>query len=207
MKKIITIAVLLLTLICTAPMNSQDALIDLEATSTFFEPIIFPFDFFTLTNSSDTGIQISEVKIDTSGSAFFDTAPTPPGFLLWSPFFPISDGTGFTGATGGSDGSTMLTLNFNDFDPSETFIFGIDVDKSDGPFVGGADFAGSTLAATFTGDLIFDTTLVGTYGKTRHLKAKADVSGEVPPIPEPATLLLVGTGLVGLTGFRKKFKS
>ncbi|OPL15345.1 MAG: hypothetical protein AVO38_10775 [delta proteobacterium ML8_D] len=26
------------------------------------------------------------------------------------------------------------------------------------------------------------------------------------PIPEPATVLLVGTGLIGLIGFRKKFK-
>jgi len=44
-------------------------------------------------------------------------------------------------------------------------------------------------------------------GKIKYDKAPfSHNAGATPPIPEPATMLLLGTGLVGLVGFRKKFK-
>jgi PEP-CTERM motif-containing protein len=220
-------------LTCALCVQAQAATIQLGASSNFQENALLSDGFFssngpdnfTITNFSDPGVTITSVTIDLSTSAngvFFDPTAAAPGFGFSSVGVVNSGGpeTGFFAVTGNTDGSTLLTMSFTDFDPGETFDFGIDVDHTTGivrQTVGGFEIEGATLAVTFTGAGFGPTDLVGDYMDDTStffniLDAVAGVEGEVEvsngdPIPEPATLALLGMAACGLVGFTRRRKA
>ena len=136
----------------------------------------------------------------------------------YSTIFSLSEGWNYvvTQGTSGAWGLYALTSNINDITltgaPSN-YVY-----RSGQAWRGGG--TGSPINATpvtYTYDtvnntltFVFDTgnlDWTGPVGFHWDMKCGNDVvEGQVPAVPEPTTMLLLGLGLVGLAGVRRKFK-
>ena len=126
----------------------------------------------------------------TGGLSFYYTAPNYTGSILV-----------YGGLNGTGDVLALLTLPLTPLNGAP------DPHGSNSPFIAfGVDFEGTAYSVRFRGtsnQIGFDNITLGSSIPYPNPNTTPDPSA---PTPEPATLLLMGAGLLGLLGMRRRFK-
>jgi len=176
--------------------------------------------FITFTsNGGDSTITIKQVTLSLFSPLYFDTVGGTSGP------FTVTNGSGtavgFTGTSPSPvpDNSTSFSMLFGSgsggFQGGETFTFKIDVDSAADPIIDAPQMLNlMLLSITFGVGGGPDVVLSGTVNFTENLNrdgvggttpyGRATITGDVTTIPEPATFMLIGGGLLGLGLLRRK---
>lgn len=113
---------------------------------------------FSITNNSTAGEKVIRFQLDISPSSMvFDPVNGgPPGNgTAGTAFTPQSSSnitTGLVATSGPADGASLLDLHFTGFDPTESFIWDIDIDGASGSPISvfGNNLIGSTATIDFS---------------------------------------------------------
>ncbi len=202
--RLIPVALGLALLICGPVAEATPMLSFVIDGDTFFDP-------FSMTNTSDGGETVTGFRLDIAPAGLiYDTVNGGPGIPNGVAFAPA----GGTDVTTGllltpvvvPDGATLLSLSFGGFDPGETFRWNIDVDPAGGgdPSIYGNEMIGALAYVDFSDGQTLEGILAAVPGNPNA--SQFTVTGIVPtdPVPEPGTLLLLGSGLVGFAARRRR---
>ena len=182
----------------TADPSTAEALVAIDPPGSGIDASTYNSGSFQITNNSASGQRIETVQFDMSTAIMPDMVFDPDGVagdLVAKPFTPNA-GASATGLVGHTlsgphdDGYDVIDVQFNDFDPGETFTFAIDVDPTTirGTSAPGPNESGSVSGLELTSTRItvtFDdgTTLIAdTFPPAGSLDASLNTLRASPPL-------------------------
>ncbi len=176
--------------------GTSQANFGITPTITGIDASTFETGSFHLTNTSTAGQTITSLRIDLRTAIFPDMVFDPfgtAGDTVFKAFtVDLDTSTGIIGHNHSSphdNGFDVLQVNFNDFNPGETFAFSIDVDPtsirgSDGMHnaggVSGLELAGVTVSVTFSDGI---TRTIQPYRKPNTNNGSVNTLKANPPAP------------------------
>jgi hypothetical protein len=157
-------------------------------------------NLFAFTNSSTAGENITSIVLQIPAQFFFDTAAAAPGIAPSGP--TVGPGSPVTPAFVAPDGSDFLTITFGDFNPGETFQFGVDIDSDAIPdnTVNGAALVGTLATVTFSNGSVLQGEFVDDGIPNNGIAAVL----QIQEIPEPTSLALFGVAGLAALGYARR---